>query len=84
MLEQPGHVVGQPEAVERLTVEGQDDYGTARHAAQFAEALRRIGPLMDGDHGHGGVDRVVVEGQRLGHGVDRGSQMDGTLRSHRR
>jgi hypothetical protein len=76
-LDQLGHVVGEPEADDRLRVEGQDHHRSARDPAQLAEALLRIRPLVHGQHGHGRVDRAIVERQRLGHGVDRRSQMEG-------
>jgi len=62
-------VVGQPETVEGVPVEGQHDDGTSRHAPQIPQAGPHVRPLVDGECGHGGVEGLVVEGQVFGHAV---------------
>lgn len=55
--------------------EGQNHHRPARHPAQLGQAdLPRI-PVVDRDAGHGRVDGIVVEGQRLGTGSDRALQV---------
>jgi len=56
-----GGVVGEPEAVEGVAVEGHDDDGAAGDAPEFGDATAPVGPLVDGQDGHGGVDGLIVE-----------------------
>ena len=77
------HVVGQPEAGERVAVEGQDDDRAAADAAQLAQPGVQIRPLVDRDRGHRRVEAVVVEREPLGRRVDRGGQVPRALCAHR-
>ncbi len=61
----PDEVVELPRD-QRVELEGEDDDRTAGDAAQLGEPGRAI-PVVDRHAGHRRVDRVVVEGQRLGH-----------------
>jgi hypothetical protein len=54
--------------------EGQNHHGPARYPAQLGQAALGI-PVVDRDAGHGRVDGIVVEGQRLGTGSDRALQV---------
>jgi hypothetical protein len=84
VLDQLGRVVGQPQAVEGLTVECEDHHGTARHPAQLAESLGSVRPLMDGQRGHGRVKGPLIEPEIFGRGVVRGGEVPWTLGPHRR
>ena len=58
----------------------EDHDRPARDASQLAQAALQIGPLVDRDRRHAGVEAVVVERQRLGDADDRGRR---SLRAHR-
>lgn len=77
--EELGGVVREPEAVQRIPVEGQHHDRSAGDAPQLAQALLRVRPLMDGERGHRRVDGVVVEGKILGDGIDGGDTFLGAL-----
>jgi hypothetical protein len=55
-VDELGDVVHQPEPIQRIRVEGEDDDRAAGHAAQLAPARGDVPPLVDGHHGHGGID----------------------------
>jgi hypothetical protein len=63
-------------------VEGQKDDRPSRNAAHLAEPAAQVGPLVDGDGGHAGVERLVVEGEILRDGVDGGRQVGRALGAH--
>ena len=69
--DQLGHVVGQPEQIEGIAVEGQHDHRAPAYPAQFPQPLVGVGPLVHGDHGHRGVEAGIGERQVLGGGIDR-------------
>jgi hypothetical protein len=59
-----GHVVVEPEAQERLGVEGEDRHRAAADAAQLAQAAVEVAPLVDGDRRHRGVEVSSSNGSR--------------------
>jgi hypothetical protein len=81
--DQLGHVPRQPEPVQRVAVERQDHDRPAADPPQLAQAPVGVGPLVDGDQGHGRVEAVVGEGQVLRHCVHGRGQVRGPLGAHR-
>ena len=70
---------------ERIRVEGEDDHHrAARDASEFAETGGAVTPVADGEGRHERVERVVAEGERLGNGIDRGSEVRRSLSLPRR
>jgi hypothetical protein len=55
-VDELGDVVHQPESIQPIRAEGEDDDRAAGHAAQLAPARGDVPPLVDGHHGHGGID----------------------------
>ena len=82
-LDQFGGVVGEPEPVQGVAVEGEDDDRPSRHAPHLVQAGFHVGPLVDGQRGHGRVEGLVVEGEVLGHAVKGGNGVGRSLRPHR-
>jgi hypothetical protein len=64
--------------------EGEDDDRAAGDAAQLGQAAGAVLPVVDGDAGHRGVDRVAVERQRFGRAGERRGGTGGALGAHRR
>ncbi len=80
-----GQVLPQPEAAGGLDVQGHDHHRPAGDATQLGQTPSRVSPLVNGEDRHGGVNRGVVEGQRLGGGVDRRHRLgERPARAHRR
>ncbi len=59
-------VADEPEVLGDRRVVLEDDGAAAGDAAHLAQPLRAVGPVVVGEDGHRGVDRVVGERQRLG------------------
>ena len=58
--------------------------GPRADPAQLRQPALGVGPLVDGDHRHRGVEAVVVERQRSAMASTAGAAAPGTLRAHRR
>jgi hypothetical protein len=69
-----GGVLGRPEVAEGLGVGGHDRHRAAGDAANLGEAPVEVGPVVDREDRQGGLEGVVVEGERVGGGIDRRGQ----------
>ena len=77
-----GEVVAhQPVAGQRRLVPLKHD-DAPRHARHLEQAGHRVAPVVVGEHGHGGVERAVTEGQRLGLRGDARRRAGRPLRPH--
>ena len=64
-----------PQGLQRGRIGSHDHDPVAAHSAQLPRPSLNVRPVMDGQDGQAGVERVVVERERVGASVDRGHQI---------
>jgi hypothetical protein len=75
-------VADKPELAERPDVHRCQQHTPTGDAQQLAESLVEVVPVLEAEHRHRGVDRLILEGQRFRNRLDGWSSAQGSLGDH--